>query len=94
MIASGSCSNCFSWILGTVFSVVLLILVLFSAVEYRDSGLSQKAKINRLEMKIESLENVCRWEKVLTPILSSIQKEELDLLEEQIKQEIEAKFAE
>ena len=55
-------------------------------VDYHNSILGGKSKVVRLEMRVAELEDLCRWEKVLSQLLNPVQKLELDLFEEQIKQ--------
>lgn len=82
--------NDFAWCF-CIIAFVILAVVLFMTDNQKDLISSQKVEINRLELKVEDLENICRWEKVLIQLLNPVQKEELDLFEEQIKQGKEGK---
>jgi len=52
-----------------------------------------KDKCNKLSLEIEVLELCLKWEGILKPILSSLEKAELNAIQEKIRQRIQNEFS-
>lgn len=79
----------------TVITIItLLVLLLATSFFYNRKFfilvMEQNNEIIWKTMKIESLEKICRWEKVLEQILPPVSQDELNLMEEYIKQKKES----
>lgn len=57
-----------------------------SAEKHREVIDNKNIRINHLELKVERLENCCRWSSVLEQMLPPLAKAELDVMVEQLKQ--------
>jgi len=82
----------FAWLLFLFLIFGLAIYGVISWDKQKDNQIILEAKdirINHLELKVERLENCCRWSAVLEQILPPLAKAELDVMVEQLKQDKE-----
>lgn len=85
----GSALAGFAWLLFLLLIFGLAIYGVISWDKQKENQILLEAKntrINQLELKIERLENCCRWSIVLERILPSLAQAELDVMAEQLKQ--------
>lgn len=80
---------------GFIWCLILLLITCLSAYGIRSLAKEKErialsefkdTRINHLELKVEKLENCCRWSTVLEQLLPPLAQAELDVMVEQLKQ--------